>query len=355
MNSSKFRCMVFLLISLGLLVALGGLTAVVDPFFHYHGPLKGLQYPIDNQRYNNDGIAKQFAYDAILTGTSMTENFKASEFDTLFGVNSVKTPFNGSSYREIHNHLQRAVKANPNIRLILRGFDGFNLFETVDYVRTDVAFPDYLYDENLPNDVQYLFNKDILCDYTLRVLTYTRSGGITTDFDTYSSWAPYSRFGRERVLERYDRPERLEQVFPFTEEDAQRLTENILHNAVGLAQENPQITFYYYFTPYSVAYLDQLHQLGSLERQFEAFRLATELMLETENIRLFSFYNDFETITNLDHYKDLEHHTAEINSLLLERMAADEYRLTKENYEEHWQEVLTFYQNYDYDSVFGDQ
>ena len=33
------------------LAALGGLVAVVDPFFHYHGPVKGLAYTLDSERY----------------------------------------------------------------------------------------------------------------------------------------------------------------------------------------------------------------------------------------------------------------------------------------------------------------
>ena len=86
-NSKKWSicCLVFALV---ILTAAGAMTTVIDPFFHYHAPLDGLQYPIDNQRYQNDGIVKHFSYDALITGTSMTENFKTSEFDTLFGVNS---------------------------------------------------------------------------------------------------------------------------------------------------------------------------------------------------------------------------------------------------------------------------
>ena len=48
------------------------LTVVVDPFFHYHRPLPGFPYVVDNQLSQNPGMARNFAYDSFLTGSSMT-------------------------------------------------------------------------------------------------------------------------------------------------------------------------------------------------------------------------------------------------------------------------------------------
>ena len=45
---------------LAMLVMLGGLVVCVDPFFHYHKPLGQLAYPIDSERYQNDGISRNF-------------------------------------------------------------------------------------------------------------------------------------------------------------------------------------------------------------------------------------------------------------------------------------------------------
>ena len=38
----------------------------------------------EKEAYQNVGIARNCEYDAILTGSSMTENFRASQFDKLF-------------------------------------------------------------------------------------------------------------------------------------------------------------------------------------------------------------------------------------------------------------------------------
>ena len=74
MKQSEAKYKRWLGLTLGLtaagLVFFGGLTAVVDPFFHFHKPLSGLAYPIDSERYQNDGISRHFTYDAVITGTS---------------------------------------------------------------------------------------------------------------------------------------------------------------------------------------------------------------------------------------------------------------------------------------------
>lgn len=58
--------------------------------FHYHAPLKFLSYPLVNERYQNNGIVRHFDYDSVITGTSMTENFKTSEAQKLFGSDFIK-------------------------------------------------------------------------------------------------------------------------------------------------------------------------------------------------------------------------------------------------------------------------
>ena len=45
------KCLLsFTALLLAMLLCLGGMTAVIDPFFHYHAPLPHLQYDIFYQR-----------------------------------------------------------------------------------------------------------------------------------------------------------------------------------------------------------------------------------------------------------------------------------------------------------------
>lgn len=116
---------------------------VIDPYFHYHKPLSFLSYRLSNQRHINNGIIKHFKYSSIIIGTSMTENFKNSQFDKLFNVNSIKIPFSGGSYKEINDNMEIALKNNKNIKCILRGLDYGGINQEYNYMRYN-SYPTYL-------------------------------------------------------------------------------------------------------------------------------------------------------------------------------------------------------------------
>jgi len=87
-------------------------------------------------------------------------------------------------------------------------------------------------------------------------------------------------------------------------------------------------------------------------RQLEAELITTELLLECPNVRLYNFFEKHEVICNTDLYRDKEHYSAEVNSMILEWMLNDEYLVTKDNYKAKLQAEYGFYMNYDYDSIY---
>ncbi len=282
----------------------------------------------------------------------MTENFKTSEFDALFGATSVKTPFSGGSYREINENLERAVKANPSIRYIIRGLDYGSLAVEKDVMRSDAILPTYLYDNKIFNDTQYILNKEVLFDATLYALAYSHSGQKTTSFDEYANWMKVYSFGKEAVAATYTRPDKEENQIEITEEDYRLLEENLEQNVISLAKENPQIQFYLFFTPYSIYSWDSLMQRGLLEKQLKLEKRAIELLTDYKNIYLFSFFDEFSMICDLNNYKDVIHYGENVNSQMLSWMKKGEHRLTRENYQKYWDKVYKFYTTYDYDALF---
>lgn len=348
------------LITLGLLLfflaAAGAVTVIIDPYFHYHAPLACLEYPLydSNARYQNDGIGKHFSYDAIITGTSMTQNFKTSELNALFDANAIKVCFTGARYKEINENLERAAAANPDLRLVVRGLDFDMLLTDRDFDAYD-EYPDYLYDDSIWNDVQYIFNKSVLIGPSLGVLYHTLSGDIQTSFDTYGNWSETAVFGKEQLENCYVRSqtEAPPSQEPFTEEDRRLLRENLEQNVIRVTQMYPHVTFYLFITPYSIYYWDSVNQAGTLSKMLTAEKEAIELLLPYENIRLFSFFDEFEMICNPDNYKDPVHYGEWINSQILLWMQTGEHELTEENYQEYCERVYEFYMHYDYEGLFG--
>lgn len=345
----KFLLSFFILI----LLLTGIFMVVVDPCFHYHAPLPYFSYTLDNARYQNDGIVKHFDYDALITGSSMTECFKTSELDALFGVHSIKVPYSGGSFKEVGDNLKVACASQPKLKMVVRGLDGnrfFNSKDDMDYAE----YPTYLYDDSYLNDVNYLFNKNLLLTGLQNVIGKNSTGDIKMSFDDYCNWNDHFTFGKS-VVDAYYHRETItpaETMTPITEDDYAKIEANIRQNVTDVADAYPDITFYIYFTPYSIYYMDYWYQLGDLERQLLAERYIIELLLEHDNIRLFSFYTRHEIVNNLDLYRDVAHHNGAVNTQILKWMKEGTGLLTKENYQEYCDDVWDYYMNFDYDSLF---
>ena len=353
MKSKKWT--LICLLTAGLILALAAaLTAVVDPLFHFHAPLEGMSYAIYDERYQNDGIVRHFDYDAVITGTSMTENFKTSQFDELFGTKAVKVSYSGATFRELRENLERAFKTHPDIKYVLFSLDQYCLVQDKDAL-TYEDYPTYLYDDKPLNDVNYLLNKDVLLGHMTETLAYTLYGWDTTSFDEYANWMKGSVFGKEAVLAQYDRPEQASGTVPFSPEDREVLRENLEHNILDLAAAHPDTEFYLFFPPYSVVWWDMEQRLGSLDRQTDIQLAAAEQLLTADNIRLFSFCDDFGVTGDLSLYKDIFHFNEDISARLLDRMAAGEHELTAGDLEDYGARLREWYGSYDYDGIFEEK
>lgn len=78
------------------LILVGSFTVVIDPLFQYHKPWFGMKPVIESQRYHNAGIAKQFDFDNVIIGNSMSENFVPNDVSEMFGGKTVKLAAAGS-------------------------------------------------------------------------------------------------------------------------------------------------------------------------------------------------------------------------------------------------------------------
>lgn len=342
------KCIVLLAAAL-FLTAL--IVAAVDPYFHYHKPFSFLSYRLYEERYTNDGISRNFDFDAIITGTSMAQNFKPSEMDALFGTHSVKETFSGAGYQELAENLDRALDRNKELTTVLWAVDYNGFFRDYDWAQYD-AYPTYLYDNNPFNDVSYLFNKSILYHAVLPNITMTLTGEPSTTMDEYSSWERET--GLDIILQSYDRNNVSEEpVLTFGEEEYEAVVKTISTNIVQTVNKYPDVTFYIFYPPYSICYWDALNIKGTIIKQTMAEQTATELLLECPNVKLFNFFDQYQIICNPDYYCDDGHYNAEVNSMILKWISEGTGLITKENYLEKLEQERKFFLNYDYDSIYA--
>ncbi len=353
MDKNKKYSLILLGVASICLLIVAGLTIYVDPFSHYHLPNKNFRYYMYDSRYNNDGLMRHYKYDAIITGTSMTENFKTSEFDKLFNVTSIKVPFPGATYKEIDDNIKRALVYNPNIKYIIRGLDYSKFYDKADAMReSDEFYPTYLTNESIIDDVYYLFNKSVF-ENTLKIfMTYSKSRNFEINFDEIYNWNDRVVFGKKAVLSQFKRKDKIPDQQSPSQQEILDFKKNINVNLVETVQKNPDIQFYYFLTPYSICWWDSVSQENKLEKHLYGERMIIEALIQYDNVHLFSFSNDFDIITDFNNYKDLIHYSEDINRYMLEKMSRDENRLTENNYQEYLKEIYEFYSTYDYDSIY---
>ena len=353
---------IFIACFLAVLVLTGSVVAFVDPFFHYRGPRDFLYYRLYDQRSQNDGITRNFDYDAMITGTSMAENFKTSQFDELFGTDSVKIVYSGATYKEINDNLKRSFESGHALKYVFRPIDYSLLIRDKDEMRLDMGeYPEWLTNRIIFDDVKYLLNRDVIINYVLpTILGYFKGTepGVTS-FDEYSYTGDDNVFSRENVLngvESFDDPIKVNQT---TNDDILMVVGNVEQNIVSLAKEHPETTFIYFFPPYSMAYWGVVRNEGDLEKNLELIRLSASLMAECDNIHVYCFAWQLDVTQNLDNYRDIAHYSPEINELIESEIAALEnggeddlgLRVTSDNIDSYFDELLDFLENYDYNSL----
>lgn len=352
--SKRKWCIFVIVLYIIIISGIGILVTIVDPYFHYHAPIKRFAYALDDAEYRNDGISRHFSYNAMIIGTSMTRNFKTAEADALFQKDFIRITYLGEGFKVINDNLKKAISSNPDLDLVIRSVDPIWFISDESWTGYS-EYPDYLYDDQLWNDVNYIYNKEIFLRDVIPELTATIKGEQPEDFDDYIT-NQSEQSGLENVLNFYIRPEKeIRQLDPAeTKEYFDLLDRNLELNVISTIAENPDISFYIFFPPYSICWWDSLNQYGSetLKRRIDMEQYAIEKLLAYENVHLFSFFNNFDLICCLDNYIDDIHYTSEINSQILTWMSEGTYQLTLSNYPDYINDITEFYTSYDYDQLF---
>ena len=328
-----------------------GIIVIIDPYFHYHKPIAGISYIVDNERYQNDGILKNFDYDAIITGTSLDENVKTSEVDKLFEVKSIKVAYSGGYFPEIARGLKLSYKTghNPKIIMMSLGYNNYILQDKDFWGNEDFDYPYYLYDDNFLNDWKYFFNAKVL-ELIIKSIENTIKGVSMTSFDEYSNWKREWTFGKDAVFRLYNKNSHVIND-KFSEDYERIIKENLSENILSIAKEHKNTTFYLYFPPLNIVYWREKVLNGELDKVIELLKITIEELIDEGNIKLFYFVADTDITTNFDNYKDYVHYDEWVNSYMIKAMRKNERLITKYNYLDYLNKTKQFYANYDYVSM----
>lgn len=328
---NRYQRLVILFASL-VLAAFAGTAALVvyvDPFFHYHAPLENFDYVVDNQLTQNPGMAEHLDYDSVILGSSMTVNFETDWFEELMGLKTVKLSYSGAFPKDQSNIMEIIFKPDKEgrkrtVKKVFLGVDVITYTGAVD--QTKYPIPEYLYDDCLLNDVEYVLNKDVLLQYVLRPMVDREP---TNWSHIYASWWTQEYYNEEWVLRNYEKPVPAEQETPADEYIAP-VRENLSQNICPYVEQNPDTEFVIFFPPYSILYWNDVLTENHLEATLAEYKYICEYLNSFDNVTVYFFPDREEIICDLDHYADYSHYHPNYNRYMAECFADGSCRVLKE-------------------------
>lgn len=323
--SRKRWCLLAAAMLVLLLAALIALVVLVDPFEIYHRALfYQPAYESDTQMYANAGVAKSYAYDSIIIGTSVTENCRPSVYGEALGGSFVKLCMNGGLSRDHAKMMDIAFRTHSVERVVY----GLDLFAFSQYYTNQKAVtPDYLYDDDLLNDVSYWFNKSVLLRYIPQALS--RMGTVPDDSarDSMYFWDPPVMPTQEELFAQlsWDAPlpqSRSADAFEAFTRD------NYEQNLLPYIRAHRETAFFVFFPPYSLLYWVQQAQEGQLEARLAQRTQLADLLLAEPNVALYDFQANDVWTQDYSLYFDIIHYVSSVNDAMAAAMASGECLVT---------------------------
>ncbi len=331
-----------------ILLIVAALVIYVDPFFQYHKPLADFPYLVDNQLSQNPGMAKNMSYDSVILGSSMTVNFNTNWFEELMGLDTVKLNYSGAYPKDQANIMERIFSSDNQVKAVFLGVDVMTYTGGVD--ETKYPIPEYLYDDCVWNDAEYLWNKDVLLNYILRPLADPEKTDLAT---VYQSWWTDEYYNIQWVMHNYEPPAKVEEETPADAYE-EGVRANLETNIIPFIEQNPDTTFYLFFPPYSILYWNDVIQENHLEATLEEYLFIVQETIGYDNVRVFFFPNQEWIVTDLNNYADYTHYHRDINRYMTECFADGTCEIkNRSQMEEALGEVRTMIGRFDFEELFS--
>ena len=288
------------------------LNYLIDPLQHY----RKSTYPpllVKESRYRLPGLARNFPAEIITAGTIVTKMQLPSEMKRIFGLDGLNLAMDGASAHEQFLLLRLALRTG-RVKEVVWDVNFEYLRGNASWVSDfDGAFPAYLYDDSVVNDLSnYLLSLDIT-KHSVKVLA--RRLGVPAypirSVESFQQLPSDFAVGPEQVEKSMARRSKgiakFRALIPeFTNE---RLIANFRQTFATLAQQFPNVRFRLYFPPFSSAYMRFIREHApELIGPFILSRAA--IMKEVallSNAELHDIQSDITLISDLSHYADPIH------------------------------------------------
>jgi hypothetical protein len=333
---------------------------LIDPLQIWH---KSYFYPdkySKQMRESARAFIRDYDFDSVIIGNSHMENTSAQKASEILGGKFFNLSITGSSAKDkyiILSYLFKKKKIDKVVYLVDTHY--------ITLFNRDTSPYDFLYNNSPKDDMKIYFNsKYFLSSVGLKNISkdlidvnpdrpyyweddpdaFTRFGGFDKWIlhkDNYQIKADFDKVMKTDVQINNDVPDDT-----YIEKMHKRFDDYILN----LVAENPDIKFYLVISPESD--LSLARWIRSDELTYVKYKLMLKYLTQFEekydNMEIYAF-NDLNSVSKMEDYKDLTHYRTWVNYFILESIAKKEHKITKNNIDKYLSDVFNKAKSVDFD------
>lgn len=324
-SKSWFYVLIMLISTSLLLMAI--FNAWVDPLFQYSYKADSIPHLKQSNTKLLPGLLKHYPHNGIVLGTSMVENMKPSMIKKHRNYDVINARISGGSAAKQSAILSYALQ-QKKIKYVLWGLD---IFAFSGSKNTNInALPQYLYNEFLGDDYQYLLNIDTFKssiktiighnfglwpeNFNMDTITQRKSKHGYNHQATLIAWQK-NDFNTDYSVQNYN--------FKMLQSMYQRYFKAIISN-------NTDIHFDIIFPPYSILAWKHIESNGWLQAALAFKRYVISELIKYPHVTIYDFQTDASITMNFNNYKDQTHYSPAISNFLLSKMNTDKYIIKDE-------------------------
>lgn len=326
--SSKRFITIFSIVFLVALMCIGLISYIVDPFFQFRAK-PDTRYFL-NPRFVTGGLAKNYDYNVVVLGSSMTQNFNLNILRSIdVDCKPVKLSTGGMNTVEMEYIYSFIKKEKVKTFIINIDIPQFNsTFE-------EVRYPQYLYENGVVNKLKYLYGYETfvrfmpidigLTFYLKDKSNLTPKYDMKTNIDNVGNTSLDVDYGANYVKQLYLSGQTVsDQSLEGIKLRMQTRLDSML---VRMSPDRyPDAEYIFVMPPYSALYWYHAKQHGYYNEFMQFTRYIEHSISKYNNVRI-AFFFDIDEITNLDYYADITHFNTVISDKILENINNQAYEL----------------------------
>lgn len=330
------------LIVAGLLAIIGAVNFIVDPCQFYRKSILSSEL-FRRQRYFNPGLARNYDYDTVIIGSSITGNILPLYVNSRLHLKTLKLTVNDATIKE-QNLMANCAIQTGKVKNVIWAIDCLSLYNDVNMVQDYFGpFPYYLYDTNPLNDYKYLLNTNTIM-FTRKFLGHYLGFHkiVPQDIDLLQNYDS-SIFGKAQVMKSWRKAcQKRGVAAPNSNPDNNtkdnsnpdnNARDNFNKNILELINAHPDIKFYMYYPPYPILYFRYNYDTTPtiIDSTISLKKYIFDNLKDCKNVTLYDFQDDRAITFNLDNYMDIIHYSQKVNEYIIDSISKNEKRVTADN------------------------